>query len=76
MKRETFTAEVTSAQAQILHQVLALTEELNQLADTAPDGTVFAACESAVVAKGRELNRQLLSDAVARRIESAEKKGA
>jgi hypothetical protein len=75
MKRETFTAEVTSAQAQILHQVLALMEELNDLALSAPDGTVFDACESAVVEKGRDLSKRILSDAVARRVESAEKKG-
>jgi hypothetical protein len=75
MKREIFTAEVSSAQAQILHRVLALMEELNELALSAPDGTVFDACESAVVEKGRDLSKQFLSEAVAHRIASAEKKG-
>jgi hypothetical protein len=56
-------------------RVLALTEELNQLALAAPDGKVFDACETAVIKSGREIQQQLLEDAVARRIESAEKKG-
>jgi hypothetical protein len=50
-------------------------EELDHLALTAPDGTVFDACENAVLARGREIQVQMLEDAVARRIESAEKKG-
>jgi hypothetical protein len=75
MKREVFTAEVTSSQAQILHRVLALMEELNDLALSAPDGTVFDTCELAVVEKGRDLSKRLLSEAVARRVEAAEKKG-
>jgi hypothetical protein len=75
MKREIFTAEVTSAQAQILHRVLALMEELNHLADTAPDGCVFDTCEASVLCGGRQVQQQLLQQAVQRRIESAEKKG-
>jgi len=51
-------------------------EELHQLALDAPDGTVFDACESAVIRKGREVQTQMLEAAVARRIEAAEKKGA
>jgi hypothetical protein len=50
-------------------------EELEQLALTAPDGTVFDACEGAIVAKGRDLQTQMLAEAVARRVEAAEKKG-
>jgi len=50
-------------------------EELEQLALTAPDGTVFDACEGAVIAKGRDLQTHLLAEAVARRVEAAEKKG-
>jgi hypothetical protein len=50
-------------------------EEMEQLALSAPDGTVFHACEEAVIDKGRDLQRQMLGAAVAQRIEAAEKKG-
>jgi hypothetical protein len=75
MSRTTFTADVTDAQAQILHRILALMDELSQLADTAADGTVLDACEEAVLAGGRDLQRTLLEQAVQRRIDAAEKKG-
>ena len=42
---------------------------------TAPDGAVFDACEQAVIEKGRNLQAQMLGEAVSRRIETAEKKG-
>jgi hypothetical protein len=54
---------------------LALAEEMEQLALTAADGTVLDACEAAVLHKGRDLQAQMLGEAVARRIEAAEKKG-
>jgi hypothetical protein len=75
MPRTLFTADVTETQAALLGRVLALSEELDQLALTAPDGTVFHACETAVITAGREVQQRLLEDAVARRVESAEKKG-
>jgi hypothetical protein len=75
MTRSTYTFECTEAQAGLLRRTLALQEEMEQLALTAPDGTVFDACEAAVVERGRELNSQILADAVARRVEAAEKKG-
>jgi hypothetical protein len=71
----TITIEIPASIETLVRQFLATLEELNDLALTAPDGTVFDACESAVIAKGRELNQHMLSDAVARRIKSAEKKG-
>jgi len=67
--------EVPAEREQFLRRFLALTEELDHLADTAPDGTVLDACEQAVVAKGREVQRALLQQAVQRRVEAAEKKG-
>ncbi|MGH9207626.1 MAG: hypothetical protein ACRD1G_13910 [Acidimicrobiales bacterium] len=67
--------EVGAQHEAIVRQALALAEEMEQLALTAPDGTVFDACEGAVIQKGRDLQRQLLGAAVARRIEAAEKKG-
>jgi hypothetical protein len=67
--------EVEAQHESIVRQALALAEEIEQLALTAPDGTVAAACETALIDKGRRFQRQVLSDAVARRIEAAEKKG-
>ena len=59
----------------IVRQALALAEEREQLALSAPDGAVFGACEDAVVEKGLQFQGHLLADAVARRIAVAEKKG-
>ena len=67
--------EVDAQHEAIVRRALALAEEMEQLALTAPDGTVFDACEQAVVHQGRELQTQFLNEAVARRIEAAEKKG-
>jgi hypothetical protein len=58
-----------------VRRALALAEEMEQLALTAADGTVFDACEVAMVEKGRKFQGQVLGEAVARRIEHAEKKG-
>ena len=69
------TIEIPAGSEVLVRQLLALHEELQALALSAPDGTVLDACETAVVPKGRDLTRQLLADAVARRIETAEKKG-
>ena len=76
MDRFTYTFECTKAQAELIRRTLALQEELDQLALTAPDGTVFDACEEAVLHQGRDLQRQVLQNAVARRIEAMEKKGS
>jgi hypothetical protein len=75
MTRATYTFECTPAQADLLRRTLAVHEELEHLALTAPDGTVFDACEAAVVQHGRELQTRILADAVARRVEAAEKRG-
>ncbi len=45
------------------------------MALTAADGTVFHACEKAVIETGRRLQCAMLGDAVAQRIETVEKKG-
>lgn len=52
---------------------LALAEEMEQLALTAPQGHVFDTGEEAVVEKRRKLQSQLLGAAVTRRIEAAER---
>jgi hypothetical protein len=67
--------EVEARHESTLRRALALIEELEQLALTAPDGAVFADCEDAVIHQGRDLQRLMLADAVARRIDAAEKKG-
>lgn len=67
--------EVDARHEAILRRALAMMEEMEQLALTAPDGAVFADCEDAVLHKGRDLQRQVLTEAVARRIEAAEKRG-
>lgn len=67
--------EVDAKHEAIVRRALALAEEMEQLSLTAPDGTVFDACEQAVVTKGRDLQGQMLGEAVARRIEADEKKG-
>jgi hypothetical protein len=58
-----------------MRRALAMFEEMEQLALTAPEGHVFDVCEEAVIAKGRQLQAATLGEAVTRRIEVAEKKG-
>jgi hypothetical protein len=69
------TIQVDQKHEAIVRRALAMAEEMEQLALTAPDGAVFDACEGAVVEKGRTFQAHVLSDAVARRIETAEKRG-
>ena len=69
------TLEFDAKYESLMRRALALAEEMEQLALTTPDGSVFDVCEQAVIDKGRKLQAQVLSDAVARRIETAEKKG-
>jgi hypothetical protein len=71
----TVTIEVDAQHEAIVRQALAFAQEMTQLALTAPEGHVFQACEEAVIAKGRTLQIHMLGEAVARRIEAAEKKG-
>lgn len=49
--------------------------ELLALSDAAPHGQVLARCEAAAVEAARQHARQLLAEAVARRVAAAEKKG-
>jgi hypothetical protein len=71
----TVTIEIPAASAPLVRRLLALHEELRALALSAPDGTVLDACETAAVEKGRDLCRQVLAEAVAVRLEAAEKRG-
>ena len=58
-----------------MRRALAMFEEMEQLALTAPDGQVVDQCEQAVLDKGRTFQAATLGEAVARRVEAAEKKG-
>jgi hypothetical protein len=69
------TIEIDPKHEGIVLRALAIAEEMEQLALTAADGQVFDVCEDAVIEKGRAFQVRVLSDAVARRIETAEKKG-
>ena len=69
------TIEVDPQHEGIVRRALALAEEMEQLALSAPEGRVFDTCEEAVVEKGRKLQSEVLGEAVTRRIEAAEKKG-
>jgi hypothetical protein len=69
------TIEIDPQHEALVLRTLALAQELEQLALTAPDGSVFDTCETAVVQQGRKLQRQMLAEAVARRVADAEKKG-
>jgi hypothetical protein len=71
----TITIEIPTESEALVRRVLALHDELQTLALSAPEGTVLDACEAAVIPRTRDLARQALCDAVARRVESAEKRG-
>ena len=71
----TVTIEIPAASEGLVRQVVALQAELQALALSAPDGTVLDVCEETIIPKGRELTKNILADAVARRIETAEKRG-
>ena len=72
---DTVTIEVDARHEALVRRALAFAQEMEQLALTAPDGAVFDLCEEAVIDKGRTFQQQMLGDAVARRIDAAEKKG-
>ncbi len=69
------TIEVDARFENGMRRALAMFEEMEQLALIAPDGQVFDRCEEAAIEKGRKFQAATLGDAVARRVESAEKKG-
>jgi hypothetical protein len=73
--KPTVTLEIPADCELLVRRMLSLHEELTQLALDAPDGSVFDACETAIVAKGRDLNARILQDVVAQRVTAAEKKG-
>lgn len=75
MPRTKILLEIDSDLEPLLCDYAAFLDEMKHLAKTAPDGTVLAACEQAVVERGREHQRRALEQAVQARIDDAEKKG-
>lgn len=75
MSRKTITLEIDVEHEDLLRQYASFLEEMKDLAATAPDGSVLAVCEDAVVEKGREHQRRVLNQAVQARLDAAEKKG-
>ena len=75
MTRTPHVFECTEDEVQLLTRVLAMQQELDELALSAAHGTVLEACEEEVIVQGRELQTDMLEKAVSRRVESAEKKG-
>jgi hypothetical protein len=58
-----------------LEQAMAYIAQLRQLALTAPEGTVLAACEAQALRDGRALLRSTLTAALHSRIAAEEQKG-
>ena len=75
MTRTSHVFECSEAEAQLLTRVLAMQQELDELALSAAHGTVLDACEEKVIVQGRALQTDMLEKAVAGRVEAAEKKG-
>ena len=75
MTRTPHVFECTEDEAQLLTRVLAMQQELEELALSAAHGTVVDACEEKVIIQGRQLQTDMLTKAATRRVESAEKKG-
>ena len=73
--KPTITLDIPADSEPLVRQLLALHDELNALALAAPAGTVLDACETSLLAHGRDLHTALLTHAVAQRLAAVEKKG-
>ena len=62
----------TQGERLLLEQALAFFAQLRQVAATAPDGTVLAACEQVALADGRRLVRDALGTAVQQRADATD----
>jgi hypothetical protein len=58
-----------------LEQAIAFFNQMRQVAQTAPAGTVLAACEKVAVEQGPAVLRKSLAAAVQSRVDAADKKG-
>ena len=66
----------TDAERIAIEQAVAYVKHLNQVAHSAPIGTVLKVCEQAALDEGKKLLRTTLEGAVQSRIDETEKKGA
>jgi hypothetical protein len=62
----------TEAERLALEQAIAFFTQMRQVAATAPDGTVLAACEQLALTDGRQLLRDTLAAAVQARAETSD----
>jgi len=62
----------TEAERLILEQALAFFAQMRQVAATAPDGTVLAACERVALDSGRRLVRDTLAGVVQARADTTD----
>ncbi|WP_422930051.1 hypothetical protein [Singulisphaera sp. PoT] len=74
MARKTISFEIDSEDEDLVRQYVGFLQEMKDLAATAPDGSVLEVCEDAVVERGREQQRRVLSRAVQARIDDLEKR--
>lgn len=65
----------TPLEALVVEQALLLARQLQQTADSAPDGQVLARVEAVAVPAARELARRAVQAALQQQAEAAEKKG-
>ncbi len=75
MARKVITLEIDAEDEGLIRGYASYVGEMKDLAATAPDGSVFEACEDAVIERGREHQCRLLEHAVQSRLDAAEKKG-
>ena len=66
---------MTPLQRLIVERALALAQELEVTADSAPDGQVIDRCESLLLGNGREFLRRALEDTIQAQVDALEKKG-
>ena len=74
MQRRTFEA-TTPLEALLLEQALLLARQLQQTADSAPDGLVLSRVEATAVPAARELARQAVQATLQAQANAVEKKG-
>lgn len=75
MSRKTVLIEVDAEDETLMRDYAAFLAEMRDLAGSAPEGRVLAACEEAVVERGRTIQQRVLQRAVQERVDAAEKKG-
>jgi hypothetical protein len=66
---------MTPLQRLIVERALALAQELEATADSAPTGQIIDRCESLLLGNGREFLRRALEDTLQTRVDALEKKG-